>query len=166
MSRRKLLLISLVLLLGAMSLLGGKPPRATANVTLISFTAASLNGQPEIFVKWETATEIGVAGFYVQRSLTNVAGSYTNVSPLQTAEGDNVTGAVYDWVDETTTLNTGYYYRLLEIPTDAGKSPVAYDPVWVMAGVASTPIPPTPTSTPTPTAPPSLIYVPLIAREN
>jgi hypothetical protein len=140
---------------------------------LISFTATSLNGQPEVFVRWETATEIGTAGFYVQRSLTNQADSYTNVSPFYPAEGDIVTGAVYDWVDETTMLNTGYYYRLLELPTDAAGVQLLYAPVWVMAGGASTPTPsptltssPTPTSTPTPIAPPSLIYAPLVVREN
>ena len=152
MSRRKLLWISLVFLLGAVSVLGGKPPRATANVTLISFTATALNGLPEVFVKWETATEIDVAGFYVQRSLTNQAASFANVSPFVPAEGDSLTGAVYDWLDDTTTLNTAYYYRLLEMPTDAGKLPIAYDPVWVMAGVAATPTP----------TPPSLIYLPLV----
>jgi hypothetical protein len=160
MLRRNWLWISLVFLLGAVSALGGIPPRATANVTLISFTAASLNGQPGVYVSWETATEIDVAGFYVQRSLTNQADSYTNVSSFYPAAGDNVTGAGYDWVDETTTLNTGYYYRLLEIPADAAGVQIQYSPVWVMAGVAVTPIPPTPTSTP------RLIYAPLIAREN
>ena len=152
MLRRKLFWISLVLLLGAVSLLAARPPRATANITLMSFTATSLSGQPKVFVKWETATEIDVAGFYVQRSLTNQAASFANVSPFVPAEGDSLTGAVYDWLDDTTTLNTAYYYRLLAIHTDATKQPTAYDPVWVMAGVAATPTP----------TPPSLIYLPLV----
>jgi len=154
MLRRLRWWISLLFLLGVVSALAGLPPRVTANVTLIRFTATSLNGQPEVFIQWETATEIDVAGFYVQRSLTNVADSYTNVSPFHPAQGDNVTGAVYDWIDDTTILNTGYYYRLLEIPTDAAAVEILYSPAWVMAGVVATPMPP------------SLIYAPLIAREN
>jgi hypothetical protein len=167
MLRRKLFWISLVFLLGAVSVLGGRPPRAAANVTLISFTATSLNGQPEIFVKWETATEIGTAGFYVQRSLTNVADSFTNISPFQTAEGDSVTGALYQWLDETTALDTAYWYRLIEMSTDAAKSPIPYDPVWVMAGVAATQTPtvsatPTATSTATPTSTPTTTRTPTL----
>jgi len=144
---RKLLGISLVLLLGALSVLAARPPRAAANVTLISFTATSLNGQPEIFVKWETGTEIGTAGFYVQRSLTNTASSFTNVSPFTSAQGDSVTGAVYDWLDDTTTLNTTYYYRLLEVLSDANTAPKSYDSVAVIAGVAATQVPATATAT-------------------
>ena len=169
MSRRKLLWISLVFLLGAVSVLGGRPPRARANVTLISFTATSLNGLPEVFVKWETATEIGTAGFYVQRSLTNVADSYTNVSPFIPSEVAGVTGALYDWTDETTTLNTAYWYRLIEMPTDAAKPPIPYDDsvVWVMAGVAATSTPSAPststaTSTPTPTSTPTTTRTPTV----
>jgi len=151
MLRHKLFWISLALLLGAASLLAVRPPRATANITLLSFTAIALNGQPEIFVKWETATEIGVAGFYVQRSLTNQPASFANISPFMPAEGGSLTGAVYNWLDDMTTLNTAYYYRLQEIPTDATRPPIVYEPVMVIAGVAATPTP----------TPPSLIYLPL-----
>ena len=111
-------------------------------------------GQPEVFVEWETATEIDTAGFYVQRSLTNGTNSYTRVSGFEPAEGDSVTGALYDWIDETTTLNTTYYYRLEEIPTDAAQPSIMHDPVLVVAGGVSTNTPtvsPTATHTPTPT---------------
>jgi len=142
--------------LSTLIVLGGWISHAYANVTLISFTASSLNGQPDIFVKWETATEFGTAGFYVQRSLTNTTSSFTNVSPFMPHEGDSITGAVYSWLDDTTTLNTAYYYHLEEVYTDASNPPQTYDPVWVMAGVAATP-------TPTPPAP---IYLPLVFKGN
>jgi hypothetical protein len=149
MLRRKLFLICLVLLLGVVGVFAVRTPRAAASITLLSFTATSLNDKPEIFVKWETATEIGTAGFYVQRSLTNTASSFTNASPFMSAEGGSLTGSVYDWLDDTTTLNTAYYYRLLEVPSNAAKPPVPYDSVWVMAGVAATatPLPATATAT-------------------
>lgn len=153
MLRRKRGWIGLVILLGAASVLGGRLSRAYANVTLISFTATSLIGQPEVFVEWETATEIDTAGFYVQRSLTNGANSYTRVSGFEPAEGDSVTGALYDWLDETTTLNTTYYYRLEEIPTDAAQPSIMHDPVLVVAGGVPTNTPTvSPTATRTPTA--------------
>jgi hypothetical protein len=160
MLRRKLLWIGLMslLALGMLNVLGEKTPRAYANVTLISFTAESLTGQREVYVEWETATEVDTAGFYVQRSLTNQADSYTRVSLLIPAEGDSVTGALYDWTDITTTLNTTYYYRLEEVPTDAAKPTIKHDPVAVIAGVAPTQVSAasptatrTPTQTPTPT---------------
>jgi len=148
--------LGLLLTLSAFTMLGEWISSAHANVTLVSFTATSLNGQPEVFVKWETATEIAIAGFYVQRSLTGQANSYTNVSPFQPAQGDSVTGALYDWLDDTTTLNTPYYYRLEEIPSDASHVPIVYAPVWVVAGLASTPTP----------TPPVLIYLPIVFRSK
>jgi hypothetical protein len=177
MLRRKpfWVMLGLLLTLSALSALGEKFPRAYANVTLISFTAQSLAGLPEVYVEWETATEIDTAGFYVQRSLTNEANSYTRVSDFTPNEGDSITGAMYDWIDETTTLNTTYYYQLEEVPTDAGRPSVLYGPVSVVAGAVATHTPtmtptatntPTPTPTPRPTATPTLIYLPLIWRGN
>jgi hypothetical protein len=142
MLRRKRWWITLVFLLGAVSVLGGRLSRAYANITLVSFTAQSLVGLPEVYVEWETATEIDTAGFYVQRSLTNEANSYTRVSDFTPNDGDSITGATYDWIDETTTLNTTYYYRLEEIPSDAAQSSITYDPVSVIAGLAPTDAPP------------------------
>jgi hypothetical protein len=115
-----------------------------------------LVGQPEIYINWETATELDTAGFYIQRSLTNQADAYARVSPFQPAQDGGVTGAVYDWIDEMTTLNTTYWYRLEEVTT--AQVTVLYDSVSVIAGVAATP---TPIS-----APPPVIYLPFILGEN
>lgn len=173
MLRRRLLWLGLITLLvmGMMTAIGAPTPRVYANVTLVSFTAQSLNGLPEVYVKWETATEIDTAGFYVQRSLTNQGdNSYTRLNTnLIPATGDSVTGALYDWTDETTTSNTTYYYRLEEVPTDAAKPTIKHDPVAVIAGLAPTqpsaasPTPtntPTATSTRTPTPTPTLTLTP------
>jgi hypothetical protein len=171
MLRRKLLWIGLmsVLVLGMSYVLGEKTPRAYANVTLVSFTARSDSGLPRVVISWETATEIDTAGFYVQRSLTNTADSYTRVSPFVSAEGDSVTGAEYVYTDTTTVLNATYYYRLEEVPTDAAKPTIKHEPVVVIAGVAPTQTPtvsptatrtPTQTPTPTPTRTPTLTLTP------
>ncbi len=157
----------LLALLGSVSAPGGRPPRAYANVKLVRFTATSLTGLPEVYINWETATEIDTAGFYVQRSQTSLDGPYARVSPRQAPEGDSVTGAVYDWIDETTTLNTTYYYRLEETLTNAAAQPNTYPPVSVIAGVAPTQVSAassTPTQTPTPTPTPTLTQTPTPTR--
>ena len=107
----------------------------TANVTLISFTATSLIGQPEIFVEWETAHRDRY-GRILCAAQSDEWGEllYPTSVRFEPAEGDSVTGALYDWIDETTTLNTTYYYRLEEIPTDAAQSSITHDPVLVVAG--------------------------------
>ncbi len=103
----------------------------TIPVTLVSFTATALPGQPEVYVQWETAIELDTAGFYVARS-PNAAGPWTRVSNFIPAEGDAVTGALYNWIDETTILNHRYYYRLEVINTDATVD--YYGPIFVSTG--------------------------------
>jgi hypothetical protein len=120
------------------------------NVTLISFTATSLPGQPEIYVEWETATQFGTLGFFVVRS--NFAqGTYARVSDFIPREGDDLTGAQYDWIDETTVLSQTYFYRLEEINTD--QISVFYGPIVATAG------------SPTPLLP-FRVNLPLVARSN
>ena len=104
---------------------------APQNVTLISFSATSLPGQPEIYVEWETATEINAVGFFVERS-DLVQGPYTRVSTFIPHEGDSVTGARYDWIDETTILSHTYFYRLEEITSN--QTSLFYGPIVATAG--------------------------------
>jgi hypothetical protein len=120
------------------------------NVTLISFTAISLSGQPEIYVDWETATEFDTVGFFVMRS-DFALGPYARVSDFIPHEGDTVIGAQYDWLDETTILGQTYFYRLEEIT--AHQISIFYGPIAVTAG---SPIPPVF----------HYIYLPLVARSN
>ena len=44
------------------------PIAPAITVTLVSFTATTITGQPEVYIQWETAAEFDVAGFYVARS--------------------------------------------------------------------------------------------------
>ncbi len=71
--------------------LGSVSP-ARAAVTLISFTAT---GEPDqVVVEWETATELGISGFYVWRS-TAENGTYSRVSDLFEPQGDPFLGRLY-----------------------------------------------------------------------
>lgn len=160
--RQFLLRMSGLILGAALALwLGGWSPRVSANVTLVSFTATSLPGQPEVYIEWATATQFSTVGFFLVRS--NAANdTYTRVSEFQPREGDDLTGWEYEWTDEDTTLSQTYWYKLEEI-TSSGNSEF-YGPVSVVAGVLATAEPPvspaltptaTPTSTPLPTATPT-----------
>ena len=134
-----------------------------AAVTLSSFLAESLDGAPEVYISWETATELDTSGFYVVRSATyGPDSSYVRVSSFEPARGDNNNGWAYDVVDESTELGKLYYYKLEEIPSDQAKPSIFYGPVVVIAGMSDTPTPTgtssptlTPTNTSTPTATPT-----------
>ncbi len=123
--------------------------RAAASVTLIRFTAGTLPGQPEVYLDWETGTELDTAGFFITRS-DIITGSFSRVSGFIPHEGDSVSGAEYSWPDDSTVLNHTYWYKLEEITTD--QQSAFYGPVTVTAGTLITsPDTATPSSTPTAT---------------
>jgi len=82
---------------------------AHASVTLVSFTATPGNGQ--VVLRWETATEINNAGFFVRRS-TQEAGDYARISSFMPAQGDGLLGAIYVYNDTAVTNGVTYYYKL------------------------------------------------------
>ncbi len=154
-SRLLLLLCGFILVAGLALWPGNWLSHAYANVTLVSFTAASLPGQPEIFIKWETATEFDTVGFFIARS-DSATGTFTRVSDFIPHEGDTVVGAQYDFIDETTVLNQTYYYRLEVLNTN--QTVDTHGPIAAVAGVVPSPTPTvtqTPTATATPTATPT-----------
>ncbi len=101
-------------------------------VILSYFEVETLPGLPEVYIEWETAIEPEVAGFYVGRSLTATA-SYTRVSAFFLALGDAVTGAQYDFLDDTTEFGQTYYYRLEVVNND--QTLEYYGPISVTAGI-------------------------------
>ncbi len=158
------LVLSCVFLLtaGLTSWPGNWSLRADANVSLISFTANSVPGLPEIYLEWVTGTEIDTAGFYIQRG-DSAAGPFTRVSDFIPSEGDSVTGAQYSEVDADTELNAIYYYRLEVVNTNQTSD--YYGPIRAVAGTPATEVPdvtntPTSTPTPTPTRTPTLTFIP------
>jgi hypothetical protein len=127
-------------------------PAAYANVTLVSFTVITLPEQPEIYVEWETATELDTVGFFVARS-DSFNGPFTRVSEFIPHEGDEVAGAQYFYLDEDTVLNQTYYYRLEVVNTD--QTIDYHGPISAVAGVLATETA-TPTRTPTTTRTPTI----------
>jgi len=121
-----------------------------ANVTLVSFTATSTSGQPEVRIDWETKTQFGTLGFYILRG-DSATGPWARVSDFIYSTGDDLTGAQYQWLDNTTALNHFYSYKLEEITPNQSEF---YGPITVIAGVLATNTP-TPTRTRTPTATPT-----------
>jgi hypothetical protein len=147
---------------------------ASASVTIVYFRA--IPGDEEITLQWETATELDNAGFFINRS-DNIDGQYQRInSTIIPAEGDGLTGATYEFVDDDVINGQTYWYKLETI--DFGQNSQFYDPVSAVPGSTPTPTPtedtptatvtkvasttiPTPTKTPIPTStsiivPPSL----------
>ncbi|MBN1260629.1 MAG: hypothetical protein JXB35_08110, partial [Anaerolineae bacterium] len=119
-----------------------------AAVTLVFFEA--IPGETEIYVQWETASEVDMSVFYVLRSLNENSG-FARVSTFIPAEGD-IGGAAYEFIDEDVEAGTTYYYKLEAVETNGSSE--FHGPVSVRI-----PLPgegtPTPTLTPTPTATPT-----------
>ena len=66
---------------------------------------------------WETGTEIDNAGFHIWRS-DEIDGEYVRVTQnLIPAEGNEVTGASYSWLDESAS-GPGFFYKLEDIDYD------------------------------------------------
>lgn len=119
-----------------------------AAITLLYFTATGENQQ--VVLRWETATEINSAGFYVMKS-QQLNGSYLRVNnTIIPARGDNLSGYLYQYVDQYVSNGVTYWYRLEQIETNGNS--VLFDPVSVIPGVTPTP---TPTRTITVTATPA-----------
>lgn len=82
---------------------------AHAAVTLVYFIAES--GDGVVVLRWETATEIDNAGFFVRRSDTQF-GTYDRISAFIPGEGDTVVGALYEHIDINVLNGVTYWYKL------------------------------------------------------
>ncbi len=108
----------------------GLPTRGTmAAVRLSSFTATPGNGQ--IDLRWETASEVGTAGFYLQRS-TQSTGVFSRIGSFIPVNGDGLTGAIYTYTDPGLTNGSSYYYRLEAVNSD--QTSEFHGPVMAVAG--------------------------------
>lgn len=115
-----------------------------ASVTLEYFDAEALSGM--VRLRWETASELQNAGFYIQRS-DQEFGTYLTISPFIASTGDDLVGAQYSYDDSNVSNGQPYWYRLEAI--DVEQNSDYYGPVQATPGVLSTV---TPTLTPTTTA--------------
>ena len=85
-----------------------------AAVNLVSFTATAQENS--ILIEWETATELGNAGFYVTRDIQPVP-PFQEISGFIPSEGSGVIGAEYQYEDTNVSTDIVYYYILKVIDT-------------------------------------------------
>ena len=115
-----------------------------AAVELIDFSAIPEDGR--VILRWETATELDNAGFYINRS-TELDSGYQRINTtIIPASGDGLTGADYEYTDEGVTNGIEYWYRLEAI--DLNQNSTFYDAVLAVPGSSGTALP---TTTPSPT---------------
>lgn len=105
MTKRRLLALGLMTL-GALLL--WQAHRVWASVELTSYTATGLSNA--ILVRWETASETDMQGFYVNRS-TDPTGPFPHQSGFVAAQGD-LAGFSYAFTDTAVVSGTVYYYQL------------------------------------------------------
>lgn len=105
----------------------------TCGATLIelsSFTAIDYKGK--VVLEWATKSEISNAGFYLWRSKTE-NGDYIQINEdLIPAEGDEITGHSYTYVDQNAEIGVTYFYKLEDI--DLNGNSTFHEPVgleWV-----------------------------------
>ncbi len=131
-----------------------------AAVTITQFTATYQNGRVHLY--WETASEVDLIGFYVQRAVDTPV-NYTRITEdIIPAEG-SIVGAPYSFDDTAIQPGRTYYY-LLEAEDTMGNVE-AHGPVTItIPGPTLTPTPgpsPTPTRTPTPGPSPTPTRTPI-----
>jgi hypothetical protein len=87
-----------------------------AGVVLIT----QLYGSRDANVKWDTATEVNTAGFYLYRS-TSLDGEFILVNKegeLIPSRGNALSGATYEFTDEHVMPGETYYYVVEEVEYD------------------------------------------------
>lgn len=83
------------------------------SIELISFMAESLDDA--VLLSWETASEKDNAGFHLYRA-DSANGDYVKVtSDLLPSQGDEFTGASYEFTDGDVKAGNTYYYKLEDI---------------------------------------------------
>ncbi len=88
---------------------------------------------PPVLLSWETASEVGTAGFNVYRSAA--AADYVQANPtLIPAQGDEITGAAYRFEDADVAAGRRYVYRIEEVEWD-GTHTTYPETVTVYAGL-------------------------------
>lgn len=93
---------------------------------------------PAVVLTWETASEVGTAGFNVYRAPAwepDAAAQWTQANAeLIPAEGDEMVGAAYTFEDTQVTPGRRYRYRIEEVEWDGGTTRYP-DEVVVRAGL-------------------------------
>ena len=88
-------------------------PKEETPIELISFEAESLDDA--VLLSWETATEMDNAGFFLWRMKFEAGDYFKITSELIPAEGNQFTGASYEFVDGDVEEGATYYYKLEDV---------------------------------------------------
>lgn len=104
----------------------------SAAVRLTYFNATP--GDQRIDLQWETASEIGSSGFYVQRS-QQANNGYVRISDFIPVTGEGFTGNVYNFSNTGLSNGSTYYYKLEAVNSD--QSSDFHGPVSATAGASS-----------------------------
>ena len=99
-------------------------------VELVSFAATELEGNVE--VAWTTATEINNAGYNIYRSLENGGGRLQLNNELILAEGNELSGATYSFIDVDIAKGVAYEYWLEDVSVSGNG--IMHGPVSVCLG--------------------------------
>jgi hypothetical protein len=158
---RFLLIIILLLLLPPISRIQAQAgsslvTESPTSVGLIYFIASTLPNNNEITLEWETATEVGTAGFFIKRR-TGATGPFVMMDNIGfiNANGEPAIGARYRVIDDSSILGQTYTYRLYEVEYSGNE--IVLEDVTITAGALPTA---TPTSTATATPPASQTATP------
>ena len=113
-----------------------------AALLLVSGVYLLLADIPPVALSWETASEVGAAGFNVYRSespaAATAAGDFVQINlALIPAEGDEVVGAAYRFEDDDVAPARRYAYRIEEVEWD-GRTTLYPETVTVRAGLPRT----------------------------
>ncbi|MBP7867356.1 MAG: hypothetical protein KA419_15580 [Acidobacteria bacterium] len=89
----------------------------------------AVRGLSGVLISWETATELGTAGFEIWRA-DGVSDQFVKVSgSLIPAEGSEALGAPYAWLDGDAVPGVPYRYQLAEVENNGNR--LFYGPVEV-----------------------------------
>jgi len=112
--------------------------RASADPTLVELVYfKAVGGLSEVALKWETATEIENAGFYLWRSRVK-DGDYARITEqIIPGQGGSTWGAEYSHVDAEVQYGRTYYYYLEDV-SFSGES-TFHGPVPANVGIHATP---------------------------
>lgn len=116
---------------------------ALAAVFILEFVVEA--GDDEMYVNWETASEIDNLGFYVWRSQSETTG-YVKV-PLDLPSKKQFipstdelgAGALYEFVDVQVTPGIRYYYKVQDVPASGGSTMVGPESAMIPFPATATP---------------------------
>ncbi len=101
---------------------------------LVSGVYLLLAAIPPVLLSWETASEVGSAGFNVYRAEASGDNFVQVNAALIPAEGDEMVGAAYRFEDDDVQLGRRYAYRIEEVEWD-GATTLYPETVTVRAGL-------------------------------